>query len=467
MSELETLHFPLSTKSLPEGWELVRVQQIAAEIQTGFASGQHNSDGRGIQHLRPMNITADGKLDFSDGRFIDPTTNPLRLKKGDVLFNNTNSPAWVGKTALIDSENELAFSNHMTRLRMQIGIDSRFTAMQLHFVCRSGYFQHQCKKHVNQASINRDFLAEATPFFLPPATEQKRIADKLDVLLSRVDSCRERLDRVPAILRRFRQSVLAAATSGKLTEDWREENRLAMEWGESTLGKIGVVSGGLTKNAKRKLLSLQKPYLRVANVYANELRLDDVSSIGLSKDEFERTKLEPNDLLIVEGNGSVDQIGRAAIWDGSIPHCCHQNHLIRWRSDGSFLPSLALYWLMSPKGRNSLVSVAQSTTGLHTLSITKVSNVPVDVPPLKEQIEIVRRVKELLSLADALEGRYRAGFQLIERLTPALLAKAFRGELVPQDPNDEPASELLKRIQAKREAQFTPKKKAVKQKATL
>ena len=226
-----------------------------------------------------------------------------------------------------------------------------------------------------------------------------------------------------------------------------------MDWEKSTLGQIGVVSGGLTKNAKRRLMPLQRPYLRVANVYANELRLDDVSTIGLTEDEFERTRLVSDDLLIVEGNGSVEQIGRAAIWDGSILDCCHQNHLIRWRSDGTFHPVLALYWLMSPKGRNSLIALAHSTTGLHTLSISKVSSVPVDVPSGKEQLEIVRRVQDLFVLADVVESKFRNGVQHVGRLKPSILAKAFRGELVPQDSEDESASVLLERIRQQRDSE--------------
>ena len=155
-------------------------------------------------------------------------------------------------------------------------------------------------------------------------------------------------------------------------------------------------------------------------------------------------------MLIVEGNGSVDQIGRAAIWNGEIDDCAHQNHIIRWRSGGCILPKFALFWLLSPQGRSSLVEVASSTTGLHTLSISKVSAIPVMMPTLTEQKEIVRRVEALFTFSNRLEARYKTACNQVEQLTPALLAKAFRGALVPQDPNDEPASVLLERIRAVR-----------------
>jgi type I restriction enzyme S subunit len=124
-----------------------------------------------------------------------------------------------------------------------------------------------------QPNISQTVI-KSWPIPLAPFTEQKRIVDKLDTVLARVDACRERLNRAPLILKRFKQSVLAAATSGKLTEDWRAEQMRDFDWSDESLSSIGIVSGGLTKNSKRDILPQQRPYLRVANVYANLLKLD-------------------------------------------------------------------------------------------------------------------------------------------------------------------------------------------------
>jgi type I restriction enzyme S subunit len=256
---------------------------------------------------------------------------------------------------------------------------------------------------------------------------------------------------VAAILKRFRQAVLAAATSGELTREWREE-RGAPEWDTKSLGDCGAVTGGITKNTSRVSLPLQKPYLRVANVYLNCIDIDDVSVIGVTETEYRKTVLRSGDLLIVEGNGSLRRVGRVAIWESTELGCVHQNHLIRWRSEG-MMPKWALYWLMSPVGRQLLEKRAKSTTGLHTLSVSKVSGIPIPVPSIAEQDEIIFRAQDLFTLADQLEARLTAARKIIDRLTPALLAKAFRGELVPQDPTDEPASVLLERIRAARQAE--------------
>jgi type I restriction enzyme S subunit len=284
----------------------------------------------------------------------------------------------------------------------------------------------------------------ATEMRIAPLKEQQRIADKLDTVLARVDACRDRLARVAPLLKRFRQSVLVAAMSGRLTSDIEPAFDSRLE----SLARLGAVSGGLTKNARRDKLPMRRPYLRVANVRANELRLDDVTDIGLTDAEFSKTKLVSGDLLIVEGNGSIEQIGRVAMWSGEVANCCHQNHLIRWRAGAHVLPKFVLFFLLSPEGRRQIEAVASSTTGLHTLSVSKVGELQLPVPELELQAEIVRRVETLFAFADRLEARLARAQTAVDRLTPSLLAKAFRGELVPQDPADEPAAELLKRLQA-------------------
>jgi type I restriction enzyme S subunit len=226
-----------------------------------------------------------------------------------------------------------------------------------------------------------------------------------------------------------------------------------------SLGECGFVIGGLTKNAKRESLPLKRPYLRVANVYENRLELTDIKDIGVAEGEIDKTSLEDGDLLIVEGNGSLDQIGRVAMWRNEISNCLHQNHLIKFRADRStVIPEFALICLMSPSGKSEIAQKATSAAGLYTLSISKVSGIAIEVPGLDEQKEIVRRVEELFAIADRIEAQYRAARARVDRLTQSLLAKAFRGELVPQDPNDEPATALLERIRAQRAAAPKPKR---------
>jgi type I restriction enzyme, S subunit len=229
-----------------------------------------------------------------------------------------------------------------------------------------------------------------------------------------------------------------------------EVAQIPSAWRWSPMSDVGRTSGGLTKNQKREALPLKAKYLRVANVYSNELRLDHITEIGLTEEELSKSRLEKGDLLFVEGNGSLDQIGRVAVWDGSIPDMTHQNHLIRFSPDGLLDSQFAMLFMISPVGRDLIKAQASSTSGLHTLSISKIANLPVPICSPAEQAEITRILDARLSAADAMEAEINAALLRAEALRQSILKQAFAGILVPQDPTDEPALTLLARIKAER-----------------
>lgn len=201
-------------------------------------------------------------------------------------------------------------------------------------------------------------------------------------------------------------------------------------WCWTTLDQLGEVSGGITQHAKRESWPLQMPFLRVANVYANELRLEDLKSIGVTEAELPRTLLERGDLLVVEGNGSIEQLGRVAVWDGSVDPCLHQNHLIKVRLCVPETARWALHWLLSHQGREAIQRVASSTSGLHTLSLSKVSTLPVPLAPLEQQVRIADTLDSYLTRLDdaaATLGRVRMRLQ---RYRASVLKAAVEGRLV-------------------------------------
>lgn len=354
---------------------------------------------------------------------------------------------------------------------------------------------------------------------VPPTNEQTRIADELDSYLSRLDAAVASLEHAQARVKAYRAAVLSAAVEGRLVateaelarreereyepagalldrilagrrRHWEEAElarltklgrapkddrwkvgyeepeppdttdlpELPVGWCWATIGQLAEVTGGLTKNAARDKLARRIAYLRVANVYANALALDDIKDIGVTEGELERVLLAPGDLLVVEGNGSVDQIGRVALWDGSISPIAHQNHLIKARFQLQLLQHWALYWLLSPGGRREVVGVASCTSGLHTLSISKVQQLPVPLAPLAEQDRIIGEVDRAVSVAENAEGSIAAALRRCARLRQGTLRWAFEGKLVDQEPTDEPAEAVLGRIRAERATGSTTRK---------
>jgi type I restriction enzyme S subunit len=225
-------------------------------------------------------------------------------------------------------------------------------------------------------------------------------------------------------------------------------------WVWSFLATVGDISGGITKNSRRATLPRVVPYLRVANVYANRLDLREVDKIGVTDAEYDRTLLSQDDILFVEGNGSVDQIGRTAIWNGNIHPCVHQNHLIKCRLVVREMAKFILYWFLSPLGRSAIVREASSTSGLYTLSIRKVGSLEIPVPSLAEQKRAVDKIESRLSVLDYLDKVVDQGLEQAEVLRQSILKKAFEGRLLSEselaavrnDPEYEPANKLLERI---------------------
>ncbi|MGI4871725.1 MAG: restriction endonuclease subunit S [Janthinobacterium lividum] len=239
----------------------------------------------------------------------------------------------------------------------------------------------------------------------------------------------------------------------------QENQELPQRWVWSSVGELGNVSGGLTKNAKRTELEVQLPYLRVANVQANRLHLTEIETIGVSESEINRVLLQKGDLLVVEGNGSPDQIGRLAIWDGSISPCLHQNHLIKVRLHPLLQGPYVVNWLLSKEGRDYIREVASSTSGLYTLSISKIAALPVPLAPLPEQRRIVAKLEELFSRLDAGVATLRQTQAQLKRYRQSVLHAAVTGELTRAWREAHPAptesgAALLQRIRQERRAQW-------------
>ena len=450
------------TEGLPAGWVRVTLSELGVEVQPGFASGKHNRDGEGILHLRPMNITRKGVLDTLDARYVVDDSD-RRVELGDVLFNNTNSPALVGKTAWVDSVEPLAFSNHMTRLRSPEGLDGKFLAAQLHHMWATGYFKSILNNHVNQASVSRKALLD-TAIVVPPLAEQHRIVAKLDDQLAHIEAGEAAVQAALAGSEALKNQITADGACGGLDGVERFPALLGSAdvddgmlpdlprgWRWARLGEIADVVGGVTKDSKKQNNPeyVEVPYLRVANVQRGRIVLDRVEKIRVPAKKAESLRLKVGDVLLNEG-GDRDKLGRGWIWEGQIENCIHQNHVFRARVVGDVLEPRLLAWHANTFGKNWCDRNGKQTVNLASISLRRIKLLPVPVPPKSVQADLVKSVESRLTEAEVAQQVAQSVYEQGTNLRNALLHAAFTGTLVPQDPDDEPASVLLDRIPAQR-----------------
>ena len=319
--------------------------------------------------------------------------------------------------------------------------------------------------------INRDDIYSQI-ISIPPFVEQDRIVCKVDELLAGVDSAREHLARVPGILKQFRQSVLAAACSGRLTADWREDAapKDLISPQPANPDEICEVEETVEAAEPWRWLPLQAlcdpdrsicygviklgvevpdgiPCLRTSDVKPLLIDTMDVKRIAPAiSDEYRRTLLCGSEILVnVRGT-----LGGVAVVPDSLRgwNISREVALVPVKS---VIPKFIAFWIASLPCQNWLTGVAKGVayTGIN---IADLKLLPVAFPSLPEQLEIVRRVEGLFALADEIEARLGAAQRQVDALTPSLLARAFAGQLVPQDPNDEPANVLLERLKSERGA---------------
>lgn len=281
---------------------------------------------------------------------------------------------------------------------------------------------------------------------VPPITEQRRIVAILEQVLARVNACRMRLEEVPILLNRFRQSVLTAACSDRLTEDWREENEHSDGWQDTTLGKLASFITSGSRGWASYYSDTGPLFIRSQDINTDTLILDAAAHVQPPAGaEGARTRIKKGDLLITITGANVT---KAAAVECEPPEAYINQHVGLVRLSDIANAGYLHTWLTSPAhGRAQLLEAAYGA-GKPGLNLDNLRNVTVCLPSPDEQQEISRRVTVLLTLADQVDACYAQAKTHVDRLTQSILAKAFRGELVPQDPNDEPADVLLARIQA-------------------
>jgi type I restriction enzyme S subunit len=493
-------HYPMRDTEPPAGWAMCSVGCVAESISSGFPSGAHNSEGKGVPHIRPMNIDRDGRFDLSLVKSVDGDI-PKLLAKGDVLFNNTNSPELIGKTTVIPISEPLAYSNHMTRIRLEQGMNPSFVAKQLHFLWMSGYFRHRCKNHVNQASIAAEPLSRTVPLLVAPSARQDRIADMLDELLSDLDAGVAALERVRAKLVQYRAAVLNAAVEGELTAEWREKHpatepasellehildKRRRRWEEAQLQKFKAAGKAPPKDWKSKYKEPTRPdvtklpilpkgwcWASVEQISTKVVdgvhKKPDYVSSGIPFVTVRNLTAGPGisfeKLNYITPEDHAEFVKRADPQRGDIliskDGTLGVVRAVECDTEFSIFVSVALvkpvvletspFFALALTAPQVQAQMVPKGSGLVHIHLEDLRQDCVPIAPIREQAAVVEFVQDQLSIIDHLESDLDTRVKSSIGLRQSILRHAFTGQLFPQDPSDEPATELLKRIAAKRE----------------
>ncbi len=347
-------------------------------------------------------------------------------------------------------------------------------------------------------------------FPLPPLAEQHRIVEAIETQFTRLDAAVAALEHTRTKLKRHRAAVLAAACSGRLVpteaELARVEGRdyepaahlieractvrprrrrpdqlslgslldepseqkvpdgqrlvasvtarlgeLPEGWTWVRLRQIGDVKLGRQRAPQHHSGSHMRPYLRVANVYEARIDVSHVLQMNFTPEEYESFRLEYGDILLNEGQ-SLEWVGRPAMFRNEIDGACFQNTLVRFRASNAVDRRFALVVFRTFLHTGAFRAIAKWTVNIAHLGADRFANMAFPLPPLGEQHRIVAEVERRLSVVDELEATVAVNLKRADRMRQAILRRAFAGRLVPQDPDDEPASALLERIQAERTA---------------
>lgn len=489
---------------LPKGWVSVLAEDICEKVQSGSTPRNSPFTETGdVPYLKVYNIV-NQKIAFNyKKQFISNEIHEGKLSRSivfpnDVLMNIVGPP--LGKVAIVGNDfPEWNINQAITLFRPNKSfLLSRFLYYFLNEGSSVKAVHGDLKGSVGQVNIS---LSQCRNFDIPvpPISEQKRIVEKLDEVLAQVDTIKARLDGIPDLLKRFRQSVLASAVSGKLTEEWRGEadHQISLDellfshrkrWEKSKLDDFKA-KDKLPKSDKWKekyklpeSVVDESVWLTPSNwcwasidtiafvtklagfeftkfvKYVDEGTVPVIKAENVGKDGFKKTNFSLVPKSIVEA------LPRSEIYGGELLVTfvgAGVGQVCRVPSDRKYFlgPNVALarvldtnvderyieFLFKSNGGFKNLLSQSKGAAQ-PSLSMTQIRQTSVPIPPLGEQKEIVRLVDQYFAFADTIETQVKKAQARVDNLTQSILAKAFRGELVAQDPSDEPADKVLERF---------------------
>jgi type I restriction enzyme, S subunit len=453
----------------PLGWAGTLLSQIC-EINPAKPSSDDLKPNEFVTFVPMPAVDADAGAITSpqEKRFSDVRKGFTAFRNGDVIMAKITPCMENGKAAIASGlTNGLGFgSTEFHVLRSTGAVLPKF----VYYFIRQESFRRAAESEmtgsVGQKRVPAEFL-RVSEIPLPPFAEQKRIVTKVEDLLAGVRVARASLAHVPAILKRFRQAVLAAACEGRLTEEWRQqrqrtratarEGELPNTWKTVKSSELFEFVTTGSRGWARYYSDHGPLFLRVGNLDHNSIKLDLTSVqhvLPPRNQEAERTRVNAQDILVTV----TAEVGMVAVVPEGLGDAYVNQHVAIARPSKDVNVEFLAWFLTSPEGGQRQFAELKRGATKAGLGLDDIRSLQVPQPPVVEQEEIVWRVEEMFKLADAIEKRVAAATARVEKLTQAILAKAFRGELVPTEAelarrerrSYEPATVLLERVRGER-----------------
>jgi type I restriction enzyme S subunit len=424
---------------IPEHWQVTKLKRLVEVNPSKGASDFEKTSDAPATHLPMEKVREDGQVETDDVRPVNELWSGLTyFERNDLLVAKITPCFENGKIALLDDlPTEIGFgSTEFHVLRAREMVNPRFLLHLLRSETFRALGEKVMRGAAGQQRVPTSFVAEfLTP--LPPRDEQDAIVDYLDRKTEKMRRFVEKKRGLQDLLDEQREAIINRAVTKGLypnvevksfdNSDWI--NEVPEHWDKVKLKYVARVQGGVTKGRNLDGETVELPYLRVANVQDGYIDTSDIATIEVKKEEVNRYILKEGDVLLTEG-GDFDKLGRGAVWNGEIELCLHQNHIFAVRPDENrIMPSWLGFLTQSAYVRRYFILRSVQSTNLASISASNLKRLPVLVPPLSEQKEILQHLgKEISEVSETVNG-IEQEVNLIREYHTALVYDVVTGKI--------------------------------------